>query len=145
MANKRRILIVDDNESVVRAIEGVLTKQGYEVLAAFDGAEGLRTARSARPDVIILDIVMPNMDGYEVCQRLHDDPDTASIPVLMLTVKGQVDVPSDSRATYNSRLQERMAGFEVGALEFMSKPVRAKDLIERVRGLLWLTRSSTTP
>jgi DNA-binding response OmpR family regulator len=142
MMMKSRILVVDDNQSVVRAIEGILKKQGYDVLTAFDGEEGLRAAHSQRPNLIILDIVMPKMDGYEVCQRLQADPDTSSIPVLMLTVKGQVDVPSDSRATYNARLQERMAGFEVGALEFMSKPVRAKDLIERVNGLLWLTRES---
>ena len=143
MSGRQRILVVDDNVSVVHAVQGVLTRQGYEVHAAFDGEEGLRAARALQPDLVILDVIMPQLDGYEVCHRLQSDPDTAAIPVLMLTVKGQVDVPSDSRATYNTRLQERLAGFEVGALEFMSKPVQATELVARVKGLLWLTRRVT--
>ncbi len=144
MNPKPRVLVVDDNQSVVRAIQGVLKREGFETLGALDGEEALRVARAERPDLIILDIIMPKMDGYEVCHRLQIDPDTSSIPVLMLTVKGQVDVPSDSRTTYNARLQERLAGYEVGALEFMSKPVRAKDLVERVKGLLWLKGANKT-
>lgn len=143
MSPRPRILVVDDNVSVVHAVQGVLTRQGYEVHTAFDGEAGLKAARALHPDLMILDVIMPEMDGYEVCHRLQSDPATASIPILMLTVMGQVDVPSDSRATYNARLQERLAGFEVGALEFMSKPVQAAHLIARVKGLLWLTQRPT--
>jgi DNA-binding response OmpR family regulator len=136
-----RILVVDDNVSVVNAIQGVLTRHGFEVQRAFDGEEGLRAARAMQPDLIILDVIMPKIDGYEVCQRLQADSDTASIPILMLTVKGQVDVPAGNRAIFNTRLQERLAGFEMGALEFMSKPVRALELVARVKGLLWLAQA----
>jgi CheY-like chemotaxis protein len=139
MNSKARILVVDDNHSLVRVIEGVLQRQGYEVITAFDGLEGFEKAKKERPALIILDIVMPKMDGYEVCRHLQRNPDTASIPVLMLTVKGQVDEvtnPEDQR-DYYARLRERLAGFDAGALEFLSKPVTAKELVKQVKKLLW--------
>ncbi len=132
-----RILVVDDNHSLVHVIEGVLKQHGYEVLTAFDGMEGLEKARAALPDLIILDVVMPRLDGYEVCRLLQNDADTAAIPILMLTIKGQMDDPEVDGAELDSRIQERMAGFEVGAIDFLSKPVSAVDLEQRVRELLW--------
>jgi DNA-binding response OmpR family regulator len=140
MNAKPRILVVDDNHSLVRAIEGILYKAGFQVITAFDGLQGLKKARLEKPDLLILDIVMPEMDGYEVCRHLQDDPETASIPVLLLTVKGQLDIPAVNRFAYNSRIRERMDGFEVGALDFMSKPVKAEELLERVKGLIWFTK-----
>lgn len=143
MGAQARILVIDDNRAVVKIIEGVLQRQGYEVLAAFDGEEGLEKARKGKPDLIILDIVMPGMDGYQVCRRLQRDRATALIPVLMLTVKGQINEeprPWEKRDQY-SRIQERIKGFEAGAVEFLSKPVTAKELIERVKSLLWFSKA----
>jgi len=140
MNPKMRILVVDDNRSVVRIIEAVLQKEGFEILTAFDGLEGLQKARAEKPDLVILDIVMPRMDGYEVCRLLQDDPDTAAIPVLILTVRGQVDEPDLDDHTISTRIQEQLDGYEAGATEFLSKPIKAKELLKRVQTLLWLDR-----
>lgn len=137
MSSKTRILVVDDNRSVVRLIEALLQKEGFEVLTAFDGFEGLQKAREEKPDLMILDIVMPRMDGYEVCRLLQDDPDTAAIPVLILTVKGQVDEPGLDDQDVETRIQEQMDGYEAGAVDFLSKPIKARKLLDRVRTLLW--------
>jgi len=138
MAVKERILVVDDNRSLVRIIGRILQKEGFEVLTAFDGLEGLERAQHERPDLIILDIVMPGMDGYEVCRNLERDPKTAPIPILMLTVKGQTDDPNMDEETLDTRIQEQVEAFEAGAIDFLSKPVAAEELLRRVRGLLWL-------
>ena len=137
MDSKTHILVVDDNHSMVRTIEALLQKEGFEVLTAFDGLEGLRKAREEKPNLIVLDIVMPRMDGYEVCRLLQDKPDTAAIPVLMLTVKGYMDDPGLDDQAIESRVQEQMNGFDAGAVDFMSKPIKARELLERVRTLLW--------
>ena len=140
MNTKAHILVVDDNRSLVRIIQGLLQKEGFEVLTAFDGLEALQKAREEKPDLIILDVVMPRMDGYEVCRLLQDDPDTAAIPVLILTVKGQVDDPDLDDQALKSRIQEQMDGYEAGAVEFLSKPIKAKELLDRVKTLLWFDR-----
>ena len=134
-----RILVVDDNHALVRIMQGVLQKHGYEVLTAYDGFVAVESALSQKPDLIILDIEMPGIDGYRVCHRLQRSEITAKIPVLMLTVKGQVDAtdPADERAMA-MRVAERNRGFEVGAAEFISKPIRAQELVERVKKLLWI-------
>lgn len=132
-----RALVVDDNRSLVRIVAGLLERHGFEVLVAFDGAEGLQKAESERPDLVILDVVMPKLDGYEVARLLQEDPDTARIPILMLTVKGRVDDPELDDAEIERRIQERMQGFDAGALDFVNKPIKAKELLRRVDGLLW--------
>ena len=137
MNSKGCILVVDDNRSVVRIIEVLLQREGFETLTAFDGLEGLQKAREEKPDLIILDIVMPRMDGYEVCRLLQDDADTASIPILMLTVMGQLDDPTLDDQAIKTHVRERMKGFEAGAVDFLSKPIKAKELLDRVRTSLW--------
>jgi len=137
MNSKGRILVVDDNRSVVRIIEVLLQREGFETLTAFDGLEGLQKAREEKPDLIILDVVMPRMDGYEVCRLLQDGADTASIPVLMLTVIGQLDDPALDDRAIEAHIQERMEGFEAGAVDFLSKPIKARSLLHRVKTLLW--------
>ena len=127
MSSETRILVVDDNRSVVRLIEALLQKEGFEVLTAFDGLEGLQKAREEKPDLMILDIVMPRMDGYEVCRLLQDDHDTAAIPVLILTVKGQVDEPGIGDQDVEARVREQMAGYEAGAVDFLSSRSRRKS------------------
>ena len=140
MSSDTRILVVDDNHSIVRLIGALLQKDGFEVLAAFDGLEGLQKAREEKPDLIVLDIVMPRMDGYEVSRLLQNSPATAAIPILMLTVNGQVDDPSLDDDALRAGIRERMDGYEAGAVEFLSKPIKAKELLDRVRALLWLNR-----
>lgn len=128
-SNSVSILVVDDSRSLVHIIEGVLQREGHKTLTAYDGEEALAQARQSKPDLIILDIVMPKMDGYTVCRYLQQDPETAAIPILMLTVKGQLDERPDPALDthyYDKGIQERMTGFEVGATEFMSKPVSAR-------------------
>jgi CheY-like chemotaxis protein len=134
----KKILIVDDNVSLVRMLEGVLRRRDFDVVTAYDGVEALKVAMREKPDLIVLDIIMPEMDGYEVCRRLHGDPATAQIPVILLTVKGQVDDPAIDPTLLEARLAEQMAGYEVGAVEFISKPVRAGELLERINGYVWL-------
>ena len=138
MQARPHILVIDDNSHARRAVQAVLERQGFDVLTAPGGEEGLTLASEAKPDLIILDIVMPKMDGYEVCRRLQQDPETAHIPVIMLSGKGRVDPKSGVRSKRElyKRIGERLAGYESGAVEFLSKPVRVHELVERVRGLL---------
>ncbi len=137
MATKTRILVVDDDRPTVMIISSVLKKHGYEVFTAYDGLNGLKIAREMHPHLIVLDIMMPLMDGYEVCRRLHSDPDTAKIAVLMLTAKGGIDENVNRQYEFASRVQDRLKGFDVGATEFLTKPVKAKELVKRVKAVLW--------
>jgi len=136
MGSKPRILIVDDSRLTVKLIERVLHKAGFEVLTAFDGKAGLQKAREAKPDLIVLDIMMPKMDGYEVCRHLQANPDTANIGVLILTAKGDVDNDVGQQYELAIRVQDRLQGFDAGAVEFLSKPVKAKELVKRVKAVL---------
>ena len=130
-------LVVDDNRSVVRVVASLLEGHGFKVHTAFDGARGLETARRERPDVIVLDVLMPELDGYEVARLLQEEPGTAGIPILMLTVTGRVDDPELDEEQIAERIQERMKGFDAGALDFVSKPIKAKTLLRRIESLLW--------
>jgi len=138
-ARQARILVVDDNRSIVRIIEGVLQHDGYQVTAAFDGLEAVEKARESKPHLIILDILMPRLDGYQVCRALQQHPETSHIPILLLSVTGQLDDPDLDDTARAARLQERMDGFEAGASDFLSKPVKAKELEERIKMLLWFS------
>jgi DNA-binding response OmpR family regulator len=134
---KARILVVDDDRPTVKIIEVVLTKEGYEVATAFQGKEGLAKAQEMIPDLIILDIMMPEMNGYEVARRLRDNSETARIAVLMLSAKGDIDVNTKASYQFAGRVQDRMRGFDMGAVEFLNKPVKAKELAQRVKAVLW--------
>jgi DNA-binding response OmpR family regulator len=137
---KKRILLVDDDRSVVRILQLVLQREGYEVLVAYDGPEGLHQAWQEKPDLVVLDVEMPSMDGYEVCRRLHMREETTSVPVLMLTSKGRLSgsgAPKDKRTLYQ-RLQERAKGFDAGAIEFLSKPIVAKEVVEAAERIFHL-------
>ena len=143
MSSKSRILVVDDHKRLVTIIQRILELEGHEVVTAFDGLEGLWKAREEKPNLVILDVVMPEMDGYEVCRRLQDDPNTADIPILLLTVKGQLNKPNLDDVAIEARLEEQREGFEAGAVEFLSKPVTSEELLGRVKALLWLSSLST--
>jgi len=132
-----KALVVDDNRSVVRVVASLLESHGFRVHTAFDGAEGLNEARREHPDVIVLDVLMPELDGYEVARLLQEEPETAGIPILMLTVTGRVDDPELDEEEIAERIQERMKGFDAGALDFVSKPIKAEALLRRIKSLIW--------
>ena len=132
------ILVVDDNRSIVKVLELVLTHEGFEVLTAFDGQAALEAVNNRKPDLIILDIEMPEMSGYEVCRRLSLHAATQNIPVIMLTVKGRIEEDRDpsKRDAVRKHVQERIRAFDVGATDFLTKPVIAKDVVTRVKQIL---------
>ena len=121
-----RILIVDDVPANVRLLETRLAAEYYQVATASDGLEAIRSAHSWQPDLIFLDVMMPNMDGYEACRRLKEDPETLHIPVVMVTALAE---PS-----------ERLLGLEAGADDFLTKPVETDTLFARTRSLVRLKR-----
>jgi len=121
-----RILVVDDQRANVEMLSGVLTARGYEVLTALDGESALQQVREGAPDIVVSDILMPQMDGYELCRRLRADPATTLLPVILVT---SLDP-----------LQERVNGLDAGADDFLSKPVNWEELFARVRSLLRIKR-----
>src|SRR5436190_1548599 len=116
-----RILVVDDIESNVRLLEAKLTAEYYDVLCAYDGPTALAIAASEKPDIVLLDVMMPGMDGFSVCRRLKDDPETRHVPVVLVTA---LDGRSD-----------RVAGLEAGADDFLTKPIDDVMLFARVKSL----------
>ncbi|MFN2645348.1 MAG: adenylate/guanylate cyclase domain-containing protein [Burkholderiales bacterium] len=117
-----RILVVDDQRSNVQMMAGVLEARGYAVAMANDGAQALEQVRALPPDLVVADILMPNMDGYELCRRLRGAPETALLPIILVT---SVDAQG-----------ERVKGLEAGADDFLAKPVNWEELFARVRSLL---------
>jgi len=121
-----RILVVDDQRANVEMLAGVLAARGYEVLTALDGESALEQVRQGNPDLVVSDILMPQMDGYELCRRLRAEPATTLLPVILVT---SLDP-----------LQERVNGIDAGADDFLSKPVNWEELFARVRSLLRIKR-----
>ena len=119
-----RILLVDDDTELVRSLRLVLSQDGYEVVTAHNGLEGLQTAHQMQPDLVVLDVNMPWMDGLEVCRRLRLDMDPALryVPILFLTSLDSVD--------------DHVTGLDVGADDYLDKPFQSKELKARVRALL---------
>lgn len=130
MTGKQRILIVDDNHALVLAAKLVLQKNGFDVIIAYDGLEGLEKAQQEKPDLIILDINMPKMNGYEVCRQLRNKPETSRIPIIILSSKGEVDVNKNAPVV---GLKEIFDGYDLGANNFLTKPVTADDLLDAVK------------
>ena len=123
----KRILIVDDDPDLVEAISMILKSKHYEVIVAYGGVEGLEKAKTEKPDLIVLDVMMPDKDGYTVCKELKADPVLCEIPVLLLTA-----VVSHISTT---RFSHQM-GMETEADDYMDKPVEPAELVKRVEALL---------
>ncbi len=117
-----KILIVDDDIDSLKLIGLMLQRQGYEISAASAGGQALAKASAESPDLIILDVMMPDMDGYEVCRRLRADPATQGIPIIMFTAKTLVD--------------DKVTGFEAGADDYLTKPTHPAELASRVKAVL---------
>ncbi|MBE3565579.1 MAG: response regulator transcription factor [Thermogemmatispora sp.] len=119
---REKILVVDDEEVLVEAIAYSLEQEGYQVLTALDGRAALELARRERPQLIILDIMLPEIDGLEVCRQLRREPATATTPIMLLTARGEEI--------------DRVVGLEVGADDYVTKPFGRRELLARVRALL---------
>ncbi|MDP2218457.1 MAG: response regulator [Methanolobus sp.] len=121
MQNKEKVLIVDDEQAIVELM-GLYLRSEYDVISAYNGQEALERIKTDKPDIVLLDVMMPDMNGYEVCRRLKTSVETQFLPVIMVTALSGKD--------------DRIKGIEVGADEFLGKPVNRLELVTRVRSLL---------
>jgi len=122
MANPVRILLVDDEPSIVKMVAKRLEVEGYEVLVAMDGQEALKVAQTEGPDLIILDLMLPKLNGYEVCTMLKQDTRYQRIPVVMFSAKAQE--------------KDEKLGLECGADAYVRKPFKAQELLDQIRALV---------
>ena len=120
--SKGRILVVDDEIYIVHILDFSLGMEGYEVITALDGEQALEKLKTEKPDLIVLDIMMPKLDGYEVCKAIKSSPETRHIPVILLSAKG--------------RNVDQKLGFDVGADDYITKPFSPRKLVERINAIL---------
>lgn len=118
----KRILLIEDNEDLVNIVQYRLRRDGFQITSRFDGVSGLEEARALLPDLILLDIFLPRMNGFEVLQHLKEDERTREIPVVMLTALSQEE--------------NVVKGFELGAADYLIKPLRPQELVIRLNKIL---------
>ena len=116
------VLIVDDSPTDVHVLKGMLEKNGYNTSQALNGEEGIKKAKAEKPDVILMDVVMPGMSGFQATRKLNQDPETASIPVIIVSSK---DMDTD-----------KIWGMRQGARDYITKPVGEKDLVAKIKAVL---------
>ena len=116
------VLIIDDSPTELHLFQSMLEKSGFDTLVADSGEEGLRQARMSKPDCILMDVVMPGMNGFQATRKLTQDPDTAGIPVIMITTKDQET--------------DKIWGMRQGAVEYLVKPVDAKQLASKINAVM---------
>ncbi|MBL8088642.1 MAG: response regulator [Chthonomonas sp.] len=126
-----RVLVCDDERHIVRLIQVNLEKQGYQVITAFDGKDGLEKIRAEKPDLVVLDVMMPYMDGFEVLKNLRRDPATESLPVIMLTAKAQD--------------KDVFEGYHYGADMYLTKPFNPMELVSFVKRIATTTGDTGGP
>jgi DNA-binding response OmpR family regulator len=120
--DRKKILLVDDSSTVLLMERMILSKNEYDVVTARDGQEGLEKAISEKPDLILMDVVMPRMDGFEACRRLREQEDTKGIPVIMVTTRGE--------------LGSVESGYTSGCNDYVTKPINGLELLAKVRSCL---------
>ncbi len=120
-ASAKKILIVEDEKDILQLVKLYLEKEGYRIVTASTGSEGLAQVRTEKPDLIVLDLMLPEIDGLEICKRLRSAPETAMLPIIMLTAKAE---ESDT-----------IIGLELGADDYVTKPFSPKTLVARVKAL----------
>ena len=118
----KKVLIADDEQNIVISLEFLMKREGYQVEVANDGEEAVRRIRASRPDLVLLDVMMPKKSGFEVCQEVKSDPTLGAVRILMLTAKG--------------RDTELAKGLALGADAYMTKPFSTRELVDKVRSLL---------
>ena len=125
----QRILVVDDDKQIVRLVQSYLEKAGYTVLTAYDGEDAMRVIRRERPDLIVLDLMLPKHDGYEITKWLRSDQSLSATPILMLTARVEDG--------------DKILGLELGADDYLTKPFNPREVVARVRAIL--RRATTAP
>src|SRR3970282_537871 len=125
-----QILIIDDEQDILDLLSYNLKKEGFSILTAKDGISAKETARKTNPDLIILDLMLPGIDGLELCRMLKKDPKIALIPIIMLTAKGQET--------------DKITGLETGADDYVTKPFSVREITARVKALLRRTSKEST-
>ncbi|MBD0316328.1 MAG: response regulator transcription factor [Nitrospiraceae bacterium] len=121
-AGQKKILIVEDEKDILQLVRLYLEKEGFRTVTAMTGSEGLDQVKAEKPDLLVLDLMLPQMDGLEVCKRLRSNPETARLPIIMLTAKAE---ESDT-----------IVGLELGADDYVTKPFSPKTLVARVKALV---------
>jgi len=124
--SKGKILVVDDEVYIVHILDFSLRMEGYEVITALDGEQALERVKSDHPDLIVLDIMMPKLDGYDACRKLRADPQTADVPIILLSAKGR-------------NVDQRM-GYDAGATDYITKPFSPRKLVEKINPILQATK-----
>jgi DNA-binding response OmpR family regulator len=119
---RKKILLVDDSSTVLLMERMILSKSEYDVVTARDGQEGVEKALTEKPDLILMDVVMPRMDGFEACRKLREQDDTKSIPVIMVTTRGE--------------LASVESGYSSGCNDYVTKPINGLELLAKVRSCL---------
>ena len=118
----KKILLVDDSETVLQMEQMILQRDHYEVATARDGAEGIAKAREFKPDLILMDVLMPRLDGFAALRQLRQDPHMSAVPIVMVTSKAE--------------LESMETGYEIGCSDYIVKPIDGVELIAKVRNLL---------
>ena len=126
----KKILIIEDDPATQRLVDYSLKQEGYQIISASNGLEGIRKALGESPDLIILDVMLPGMDGFEICYRLRSEPSTANLPILMFSAKAQ-EIDKDT-------------GIKVGADDYLTKPSAPADIVNHVNKLLAKKKSGVT-
>jgi len=122
MPERKRILIVDDSRTAQMMTSLIVSKGSFDVVTASDGEDGVQKALSEKPDIILMDVMMPRMDGFETCRRLHENEATRGIPVIMVTTRGEAD--------------NIEVGYGAGCVDYVTKPVNSVELLAKLRNHL---------
>jgi CheY-like chemotaxis protein len=122
MTNRKRALIVDDSQTSLLVESSILRRSNFEIVTAGDGAEAVEKAVALLPDIIVMDVIMPKMDGFSACRQLRSDPRTSAIPIILVTTRGE-----EEHVT---------TGYLAGCSDYVTKPVDSLELVEKVRNLV---------